>query len=1063
MTPTHRPIWTLPAEAVYDHLGSSPQGLDENEAQQRLARFGPNELPAPAHRPLWLRFTDQLTHFMAILLWVAGTLAFISHTAALGWAIWAVILINAVFSFWQEFRAERALSALKNVLPNLVRVYRGGNLVQIPARELVRGDAIQIEEGDRIPADARLVTAESLYLDISVLTGESLPVARNAYPVRQRVALPVRGGQPLERPGEQPQVEKANPAEISNLVLAGATVSSGRGLAVVYATGTHTEFGQVARITTEVVREPSTLEVQVNHIVRVITAIALSMGVLIFALTSLLVGMEIKESFIFAIGIIVALVPEGLLPTVTLSLAMGVQRMVRRNALVRRLSAVETLSAVNVICTDKTGTLTKNEMTVRHLWLPPLPEDFPVKDSPVNEFLPNESPPNESPPNESSPKDAPLSESLPKESSLNKSQNAALSQAALMATTPNGHLKDDDMELLPGQIRITGAGYDPTVGQVHLPQDSPLTWKVNLLLTGAALCSNARLTHLTAPSRWQEMGDPTEAALIVAAAKAGLNVEVLQQRYPRQREIPFDSRRRMMTVVLDGHEDLWPPTLSQTNPQTADLVAITKGAPLEVVRHCQSILRDGTVVPLTHADWEQVVAANDHFARQGFRVLGLAIRPGSADLKDMKAQDLEQGLIFVGLVAMFDPPRPEVPQAIAQCHQAGIRVTMVTGDYGLTAEAIAQRIGLVETNPATHEPVRVITGDTLGHLSDAQLQQMVKYRSRLVFARMAPEHKLRLVEAYKATGAVVAVTGDGVNDAPALRSAHIGIAMGLNGTDVAREAADIVLTDDNFATIVGAIEEGRTVYQNIRKFITYILSSNVAELMPFLLMVLLKIPPALVIMQILAIDLGTDMVPALALGAETAEAGTMLRPPRHKSHPLMDRALLLRAYCWLGVIEAVLGMAAFFWVWHSYGYGLTEIQAVTPDLLTHSATAPVLAIYIQATTMTLAAIVASQDGNVFACRSERVSIWRLGWFSNPLIWLGIATEWILIIAIIKLPPLQAIFSTAPLSLGQWVMLLICPPIVLGLEEIRKAVVRNRISAKARAIPSSSPPSLPISP
>lgn len=832
MASTLHPVWTLPIENVYSMLGTTPQGLTEVEAQQQLDRFGPNELPEPVQRPLWLRFTDQLTHFMALLLWVAGTLAFISHTAALGWAIWAVIVINAIFSFWQEFRAEQALAALKNVLPNQVRVYRSGTLSQIPARELVRGDVIQLEEGDRIPADARLVLAESLYLDISVLTGESLPVARTPHPVRQRESLPLRGGKPLERPGEQPQIEKANPAEISNLVLAGASVAAGRGTAVVYATGSHTEFGQVARITTDVIREPSTLEVQVNHIVRVITAIALTMGILIFALTSLLVGMAIKESFIFAIGIIVALVPEGLLPTVTLSLAMGVQGMVRHNALVRRLSAVETLSAVNVICTDKTGTLTKNEMTVRHLWLPPLPE-------------------------------------------------SATGGAAAIA---------DDLPL-PGQIRITGAGYDPTVGQVHLPEASPLTWKVHLLLTGAALCSNARLIHLTAPSRWQEMGDPTEAALIVAAAKAGLNVEELQQRYPRQREIPFDSRRRMMTVVLDWQQDLWP----QTFPQNTSQVAFTKGAPLEVVRHCQTLLRDGAVADLGHGDWQQVVAANDTLARQGYRVLGLAARPGGGDLTDMKAQDLEQGLTFIGLVAMFDPPRPEVPEAIAQCHRAGIRVTMVTGDYGLTAEAIAQQIGLVETDRLTHERVRVITGENLGHLSDAQLQQMVKYRSRLVFARMSPEHKLRLVEAYKATGAVVAVTGDGVNDAPALRSAHIGIAMGLNGTDVAREAADIVLTDDNFATIVGALEQGRTVYQNIRKFITYILASNVAELMPFLLMVMLKIPPALVIMQILAIDLDTDMVPALALGAETAETGSMLHPPRPKTHPLMDRALLLRA------------------------------------------------------------------------------------------------------------------------------------------------------------------------
>ncbi|WP_052049859.1 cation-translocating P-type ATPase [Leptolyngbya sp. KIOST-1] len=980
MAPTHRPLWTLPPEEVYSALDTEVTGLSDLEAQRRLDRFGPNELPEPAHRPLWLRFSDQLTHFMALLLWVAGGLAFISHTPALGWAIWAVIWVNAAFSFWQEFRAEQALAALKNVLPSQVRVLRGGELVPMAARQVVRGDVVQLEEGDRIPADARLVSAEGLYLDVSVLTGESLPVARNPHPVRQRETLPLRSGQPLHRRGEQPQHERANPAEISNLVLAGATVAAGRGTAVVYATGTHTEFGRVAHLTTDVGREPSTLEMQVSHIVRVNTAIAVAMGLLVFALTALLVGMDLTESFVFAIGIIVALVPEGLLPTVTLSLAIGVQRMVRRNALVRRLSAVETLSAVNVICTDKTGTLTKNEMTVRYLWLPA------HRDS--------------NGPDPSDPTDA-------------------------------------QPGLPPGHIRVTGAGYDPTVGRVHLSTDSPLTWALHLLLTGAALCSNARLRHLTAPSRWQEIGDPTEAALVVVAAKAGLNVEDLQKRYPRQREIPFDSRRRMMTVVLNGWADLWPGTL----PQGYSQVAFTKGAPLEVVRHCQYLLRDGAVEVLGHGDWEQVVAANDHLARLGFRVLGLAARPGDR-LQAMKAQDLEQDLTFIGLVAMFDPPRPEVPEAIAQCHRAGIRVTMVTGDYGLTAEAIAQQIGLVDAPATSHEPIRVITGETLGHLSDAQLQQIVKYRSRLVFARMSPEHKLRLVEAYKATGAVVAVTGDGVNDAPALRSAHIGIAMGLNGTDVAREAADMVLTDDNFATIVSAIEEGRTTYQNIRKFITYILASNVPELLPFLAMVALKIPPALVIMQILAIDLGTDMVPALALGAEVPEAGTMAMPPRAKAQPLMDGGLLLRAYGWLGILEGLLGMAAFGWVWHSHGFDLPALQAVTPALQADSATAPVVAIYMQATTLTLAAIVACQSGNVFACRSETVSVWRLGWWSNPLIWLGLGVEWGLIAAIITLPPLQRIFSTAPLTPGQWAVLLLCPPLVLGLEELRKRYRRG---------------------
>jgi Ca2+-transporting ATPase len=497
----------------------------------------------------------------------------------------------------------------------------------------------------------------------------------------------------------------------------------------------------------------------------------------------------------------------------------------------------------------------------------------------------------------------------------------------------------------------------------------------------------------------------------------------------------------MMTVVLN-----WPGyDCPSPQFQGGSLMAFTKGAPLEVVRHCQTILRDGVVGDLSPQAWQEVVNANDVLSRQGFRVLGLAARSGGEELRDRKAQDLEQGLTFIGLVAMFDPPRPEVPGAIAQCHQAGIRVTMVTGDYGLTAEAIATQIGLLTSQPDSHEPVRVITGETMGHLSDAQLQQMVKYRSRLVFARMAPEHKLRLVEAYKATGAVVAVTGDGVNDAPALRSAHIGIAMGLNGTDVAREASDIVLTDDNFATIVAAIEQGRTVYRNIRKFITYILASNVAEMVPFLAMVALKIPPALVIMQVLAIDLGTDMVPALALGAEAAEVGMMEQPPRRKHQPLMDTGLLCRAFLWLGVIEAVLGMVAFFWVWYSQGYDLVALQAVTASLLSHSAPASLVAIYAQSTTLTLAAIVAGQSANVLACRSETGSIGRLGLFSNPLIWGGILFEWILIAAIVSLPPLQSIFFTAPLKPGQWAILLLCPPILLGLEEGRKAIARSLAS------------------
>jgi magnesium-transporting ATPase (P-type) len=942
----HNPIWTQSSEAVYETLTTSPEGLSSQEAESRLHHYGYNELPEPAHRPLLLRFIDQLTHFMALLLWVAGILAFISGTPQLGWAIWAVIWINAIFSFSQEFQAERALSALKKVLPTQVKVYRDGSIKQILARELVPGDVMQLEEGDRISADARLVSAQSLSVDVSVLTGESLPVVRHSEPVLN---------------------EHLRPAEVANLVFAGSTVASGRGVAVISATGSQTEFGHVAHLTTVVKREPSTLEVQIARIVRVITAIALCMGTSIFLLTNLVVGMELKESFIFAIGIIVALVPEGLLPTVTLCLAIAVKRMVRKNALVRRLSAVETLSATSVICTDKTGTLTKNEMTVCALWIP------------------------------------------------------------------------------DSNIEVTGVGYVPD-GEVKIPTNVS-SEQVKLLLAGSALCSNAKLIHPAGISTWQEIGDPTEAALLVAAIKGGLKLEQLQKQTPRLKEIPFDSRRRMMTVVLSNSQDLTSLLnnyeLRPTNYELFSCLSFTKGAPLEVLQRCHAILKDGQIQTITEAEKTEIAETNDRFARSGYRVLAVAMNYGGQELVNLNAESLEQNLIFIGLAAMLDPPRPEVAEAIASCHQAGIKVTMVTGDYGLTAEAIAHRIGLINGR------IGIVTGDGMNRLSDAQLRRLLQHRGGLVFARMMPEQKLRLVQAYKDLGNVVAVTGDGVNDAPALRSANIGIAMGMSGTDVAREAADIVLLDDNFATIVSAIEQGRSVYQNIRKFITYILASNVAELLPFLFMVVLKIPPALIIMQILAIDLGTDLVPALALGAEKPEIGIMERPPRKKSQFLMDVPLLLRAYCFLGLLEGLLGMTGFFLVWWSYGYGIPQLQAITPDILSHSANATVLGIYHQATTLTLAAIVASQDGNVFACRSERVSIFKLGFFSNRLIWLGILTEWVLILSIVHLMPLQAIFSTTSLTMWQWCVLLICPLIVLGADELRKRFLGTSIMNQQR--------------
>lgn len=939
------PIWSLPSEEVYAALGTSVQGLSTHEALLRLHQHGPNELPEPPQRSLLLRFTDQLTHFMALLLWVAGTLAFVSGTPELGWAIWAVIWVNALFSFSQEFQAERALTALKQVLPTQVKVYRDGNIRLIAARELVPGDVIQIEEGDRISADARLVSAQALYIDVAVLTGESLPIARDATPVAAQNHIPTVG--------------KVQPAELTNLVLTGSTIAAGRGLAVVYATGPRTEFGHVAHLTTTIAREPSTLELQITRIVRMITTLAIGMGITVFLLSYFWVHMAVNESFIFATGIIVANVPEGLLPTVTLALAISVQRMAQKNALVRRLSAVETLSATTIICTDKTGTLTKNEMTVCRLWI------------------------------------------------------------------------------LSTEIEVTGVGYDPT-GAIHYGHTPKSNAQINLLLAGGALCSNARLMHLTtsvqgqaaAPSSWQEIGDPTEAALLVAALKANLQPEVLQRRAPRLKEVPFDSRRRMMTVVLDWR-------LSELWPNESPYLSFTKGAPLEVLGRCRFIFDGEQLRQLSAADRTEIAAVNDRLADQGCRILGVATRAGGDELLTQAPPNIEQNLTFLGLVAMQDPPRPEVEAAIRRCQQAGIAVTMVTGDYGLTAAAIGRRIGLF-TGKA-----RVITGEQMDHLSSAQLRQLLHRQSGLIFARVAPEQKLRLVQAYKDLGHVVAVTGDGVNDAPALRAANIGIAMGLSGTDVAREAADMVLTDDNFATIVGAIEQGRAVYQNIRKFMTYILTSNVPQIVPFLAMVALQIPPALTILQILAVDLGTDMVPALALGAEPPESGIMNRPPRSKGKSLLDMALLARAYGFLGVIEATAAMLGFFAVWWSQGYSLVELQTLTPAILAHSTDEITTQIYRQATTVTLAVIVACQVGNIFACRSEFFSILRLGFFSNRLIWLGILTECIVLILILSASPFKNIFSTTALTSWQWLMLLMWPPLLLGLEELRKYIVKLR--------------------
>ena len=947
-----QPIWSLPVQQVYAALQSRPEGLTQAEASLRLARYGANRLPPLKRRPLLLRLLDQMVHFMALLLWIAGGLAFAAGTPELGWAIWSVVLINGLFSFWQEFQAERTLAALTRSLPRQVQVWRNGELAFLNAEQLVSGDRLLLEEGDRVPADGRLVVAHDLSLDLSVLTGESLPVARHA-----------------EAIASDPQRMRIVSAERPNLVLAGSAIACGRGEAIVYATGAETEFGQVAHLATGTRRAISTLEQQVARIVHTISTIAVTMGLLAFGLSLLFVGMGPLESLVFAVGIIVANVPEGLLPTVTLALALNVQRMARSQALVRRLSAVETLGSVSVICSDKTGTLTSNRMAVEQTWLP----------------------------------------------------DSSASQA------------------------------DPL---------KPL------LLRCAALCSNARLERepaqagREAEAPWRASGDPTETAMLLAAAAAGLIPSELQQRHRRLRELPFDSHRRRMTVLVEwspGDDDL-PLALSATittamapamatDEAARPLLTLTKGAPLEVLQSCDGWITAAGAMPLSETMRQQVVQANDRLASKGYRVIAVAIRPGNASLRAVEPEALESGLLFLGLLGLYDPPRPEVADAIRQCQEAGIKVTMVTGDYGLTAQAIARQIGLLEAPDHVEgafghqgdraDPVRVIDGGTLDLISDLQLRQLLKYRHRLVFARMAPEQKLRLVLAYRALGEVVAVTGDGVNDAPALRAADVGLAMGISGTDVAREAADIVLLDDNFATIVQAIRYGRSVVSNIGRFITYVLASNVSEVAPFLAMVTAGIPAALTVLQILAVDLGTDLLPALGLGAEAPEPGVMRLAPRPRGQALLDRAVMLRAYLVLGLAEAIAAMSGYLLVWRQHGIGLGELRRLAPQLLHHTAPPAVLAIQHQAASVTFCLIVAGQIGALLACRSDRLPFWKRLNTPNRLFWLGLISEPLVAGCLVLLPALAAAFGMAPFPLAWLPAMALSTLLVLAADTVHK--------------------------
>ena len=879
----------LPEEVLH-RLQTSSTGLTVAEADCRRATFGPNSIENRASQSVFRNFAGQFTHFFALVLWLAAALAFLSELrqagegmATLGWAIVAVIAINGLFAFAQEYRAQRAIDALSRLLPQTAHVLRNGVMQEILATELVPGDVIELDSGALIPADCVLLDAYAVRVNNATITGESVPQLRDASPSHVDVL------------------------NARNILLAGTVLAAGRARAVVYATGTKTQFGRIAHLTQTGIKQSSPLLDEIRRLSRWTAMLASGIGAVFFILGHWM-GLSLWANLVFAIGIIVALVPEGLLPTVTLALALATQRMAERQALIRHLPAVETLGSTTVICTDKTGTLTLNRMEIACLYV-----------------------------------------------------------------------------------------FDERISARVLVEERGRKVAIDALLGNAQHCNDIDETISGANAS----GDPMERALLRLAHSLGLDRSAAH----RVDELPFDSERRRMSVIVHG---------------ACGYTLYCKGALETVLPRCDWVMSETGRLPLDASLRERLLQRESEMAREGLRVIAFA-ESNSETHNDIAAQ--EDNLVFVGLAGFTDPPRDEVYGAIRSCKAAGVRVIMVTGDHPHTAQAVAQAIGLAGTNP------RVITGDALNYMSTAELERALD-QSEPLFARVTAEQKLRIVQSLRHKGEVVAVTGDGVNDAPALKAAHVGVAMGIAGTDVARQAADLILLDDNFASIVAAIEEGRGVFDNIRKFLTYILTSNIPELAPYLAFVLCPVPLGLTIVQILAVDLGTDLVPALALGAEKPSAELMKRPPRRKDERLIDAALVLRAYGFLGLLEAAIALSTFFFVLVRGGWHYGEVLPSGSRL------------YMEATTACLAAIVIAQIANVFLCRDpDRSAI--SSYARNVLIKWAIVFELVLILAIVYAPIGQRIFGTASLTSEAWIFMIPLVATMFGLEELRKWIIRRQ--------------------
>ncbi len=885
-------------------------GLSSEQAKNLLSTHGQNILKETGREPLWKKLLAQFTDFMVLTLIGAAAISFVSALMENNfeemldvYMIVGIIIVNAIIGFIQEYKSEKAIEALQKMVSPQARVFRDGKLVSIEAKYIVPGDLLFLEAGDKVAADAKLVETNGFRVDESVLTGESDPVRKDC---------------------------KETTPEKSHIFM-GTGVANGTAKAIVIKTGMSTEFGKIAHLTSSTKKDKTPLQKELKSVGIFIGKIALFISAVLLILGYAVQGHSFIDSLLFAVAVAVAAVPEGLPAIVTITLAIGVQRLAKKQAIIKQLSSVETLGSTTVICSDKTGTLTKNEMTVKEI------------------ILGNGSP-----------------------------------------------------------IEVNGSGYDPEDGMIHMGKSFDMTAMISLLSI-CKFCTNTTIEKKN--DIWGAVGDPTEAALLTLALKGEKNTGIQIREATKLAEFPFDSVRKRMSVIV--------------NSEGKKLV-LTKGAPDSILTICTKVLIDGKEVDMTEEHRKAIMKKNDTMAAKALRVLAFAQKEIHSAVES--ENQAEEKMVFIGLTGMIDPPRPEVKEAVRLCERAGIRIIIITGDYGQTALAIGKNIGIAKFDTP------LISGDELENMSDEKLKKALSGKGSVIFARIKPEHKLRVVEVLKTLGHIVAVTGDGVNDAPALKRADIGVAMGISGTEVSKEAANMILTDDSFASIVTAVSEGRGIYENLKKFIWFILSCNIGEVLTIFLSIIMFLPSPLSAILILAINMGTDVLPALALGIEKKEQYIMNLPPRNPKKRILQKKFIIRMFG-MGMLVSIIVIGVYVWMLAKQGWVFGTFPEESSIM------------QIRAVTAAFVTLVLTQLFNALNARSERTSIVKLPVNLHLLGALAISVT--LVIGITEIPILQTLFKTSGLTMIEWLVVTLSSSIILIAEELRKRIAPSVFDSREK--------------